>query len=129
MKKLFLYGYYLFLLFFAVFPFHTAGIHDLDKSYVGTFRLDHLLHFFVFAPLMPLQCIAFQCKNNIVYLKKFLLGLAITFVCEGVQYFLPYRSFNFTDMVANAGGLVLSLIIVRLVRFEDLLQKLEKDNG
>ncbi len=64
-----------------------------------------------------------------VYLKYFLPGLAIAFFCEGVQYFLPYRSFNLTDMAANAGGLVLSLIIARLVRFEDLLQNMGWDNG
>ncbi len=124
MMKFLLYGYYLFLLFFAVFPFHTAGIQDLDKSYVGTFRLDHFLHFFVFAPLMPLHCIVFGCKKNKEYLKYFLPGIGIAFFCEGVQYFLPYRSFNFTDMAANAGGLFLSLMIAWVINFDYLMQKI-----
>ncbi|MFW5757165.1 MAG: VanZ family protein [Bacteroidota bacterium] len=124
MTKLLLPGYYLFLLFFAVFPFHTAGIQDLDKSYVGTFRLDHLLHFFVFVPLIPLHCLKSGCKKGIETTKYFFQGLAVAIFCEGIQYFLPYRSFNLTDMAANAGGVILSLVIAWVVIFKNLFAKI-----
>lgn len=109
-------GYLVILLLMAAFPFNTATLHEIDKSYIGSFRGDHILHFLLFLPFFPLVCLQFGCTHPSRLTKVIPAGLGTGLFCELIQYFLPYRAFTLADLSANAIGVLLSLIVFLLLR-------------
>ncbi len=98
-----LYAYIATIIFLVAFPFKVIGIEDLDKVMVVRFRLDHLIHIAAFFTVYPLLAFAFPSVNK---WQLFLLALAFSILTEGLQHFLPYRSFNTSDMLANLLGML-----------------------
>lgn len=95
---------------------------NLNKIKLGpeTFqiRLDHLLHFFVYFLICIyylfgiLKDIKLFEKNS---LSKFvLLTLLLAVVTEVIQLWIPERTFNVYDLVANVVGLLIGLGLIEI---------------
>jgi len=78
----------------------------LDKISVFDFRADHIVHVLLFIP-WAYFCIKLN-KNLPLWL---LWGIMFAIVSEGLQYWLSYRSFNISDMLANVIGVIAGLFI------------------
>ena len=102
-KKLFL-AYVILIIFLAIVPIGDSGI--LNKTTIISFRADHILHALVFMPW------AFFCiilKKNL--LPWFVWGILYAIGAESIQYLLPYRSFNISDMLSNIIGVSAGFVV------------------
>lgn len=71
--------------------------------------MDYLLHALT---LIPWSYLAFQKINKPQQSIGIILisGLLFAALCEGIQYFLPYRAFNINDLAANFLGVILGSV-------------------
>ena len=76
-------------------PPNPAGLFDLDK-------VNHLGAFFVLSLLADYSYLA---RSALVLKGMALLGFGL--LIEGLQYWVGYRYFEFADLVADSGGIVL----------------------
>lgn len=99
-----LYLYLFILLVLHTMP--TSGVEELGEYYLGI-RGDHWIHATMFFPMGFLVLQVFFGKKIRAY------GIII-FACfffETLQYFLPYRSFDFYDIVADSVGAFFGILI------------------
>ena len=87
------------LLIFIIFPFKTAS--QLNHLTILHFRGDYFVHALLFLPWA-----FFRRGFCIKPLGWLLLGLAFAAGTEGLQHFVPYRTWNVNDLVANVLGMV-----------------------
>ncbi|MBN1186134.1 MAG: VanZ family protein [Bacteroidales bacterium] len=107
-----IFSIYLFLIIIqAIAPFGKSV--RLDEIFIFNFRADHIIHVFVFIPWM-----FFGIKMNKNLPLWFLWGILFAAGTECLQYFMPYRSFNISDIIANVIGVALGFAF--LARREDL---------
>jgi len=112
-------AYILLLLLLHVVPLGPA---DVNQYGVGGLRADYCLHALVFLPWMFLG--PFRRRPAALPLPKTAraaawlgLGIVAAVFLEGLQYSLPYRSFNPLDAVFNAAGVTAgALMWLRLRR-------------
>ena len=133
MKKL-LYTYITILILLAVLPINGTN-SLLNNNYLLNIRWDYLAHAIVYIPLVPLAHRSlgkggtvrrrFGVGGNINFKSLMILIISLLFAMslEGIQYFLSYRAFNINDLVANAVGVTLGLLIYLLLPVEQLLLK------
>lgn len=107
--------YALMVLLFNTLPFDLS--EKINEALLGEFRIDYLSHSLIFLPWSIFRCLFFK-KNKGIW---FFLGFCFALGIEGVQYFLPYRSFNWYDMMFNVVGLALGYLV-----FFGLNMKLEE---
>ena len=90
-------------------PLNGVGIPL--NNYILGLRADHLLHASVFIPcaLVLLDLIG---PKWLVWLASVAVGL----VTEGGQWLLPYRGYDVNDLIANAIGVTLGMVIILAVR-------------
>jgi hypothetical protein len=102
--------YLVFLVVMVVVP--LGGLNTtLSDTFVFELRLDYLVHALVFVPVVVLWKLGFPGQS----LWKIVgVGMVLAVGLEGVQYFLPYRSWNVNDAVGNVVGVVLGGVGVRL---------------
>jgi len=107
-RKIILLVYIIGTLLLVSLPLNEAGSDFLTNTYVVKIRLDYLGHIIIFLPFL------FMVKQ--VYFVPFLLillaGLVFAGVCEGIQYLLPYRSFNINDLIANVIGIIIGIALL-----------------
>lgn len=116
LKKIALPVYILVIIMLAVFPFSQAGLKSVNTIYVVSFRLDHIMHLLAFAPFYSLVALSFPPKT---LARNFLIALVVvvtSLAAEYVQYFLPYRTYNPADLLANFGGAVLGWMLWYVVK-------------
>lgn len=89
--KIILYGYTFVLLVLSVMPMDQAA---------GT---DKANHFFAYFILAVIATVAFR-KYARFYLISFAYAVIVGIFLEGVQFFIPYRSFDLRDILANVTG-------------------------
>lgn len=82
---------------------HTAAAEEIND------KLAHVISFLVLAKLADLS-FPQRRYDWAVWTPLLFYGLAI----EIIQYHLPYRSFSLLDMVADAGGLLVYWLIIKL---------------
>lgn len=128
-RRYFVPGFYIVMVFaMAVFPLSSVGVSGMDEIYMVSFRLDHLLHLIVFIPVYPLARWAIYAPSFTKSLLLLSSCLIIGFVAEFIQYFIPYRSFNLADIIANLGGVISGFLLFYLFKWlfpEKLLQTIE----
>ena len=107
--------YVVVVLILHVIP--TGDIIALNQMKVAQVRADYLLHSLIFLPYMVLVWLhSYKSKAGRVLetsqvLLWFVGGLALAVFAEGLQYFIPYRSFNITDLIFNTSGVPLGALI------------------
>ncbi len=114
-------GYFVLLFSLALLPLNGKD-SSINKTYIhtlGDLRLDYFLHGMLLVPWMSFRVLYphLEKENAVVWL---LTGLLLAISLEGVQYFLPYRTYNVKDLTANVIGLLMGiplwLVAVFLVR-------------
>jgi len=107
-RKVFLFIYVVGMLILVVLPLNDTKASFLSDTYVVKLRLDYLVHVIVFLPFILLVKLSYSMD----LLKGLLLGLVFAGICEGIQYLLPYRSFNVNDLIANVIGIIVGIVLV-----------------
>ncbi|MCA1786287.1 MAG: VanZ family protein [Desulfobacteraceae bacterium] len=101
--KTFLGLYLVFLVVMVLVPLGELNT-TLSDTFVFELRLDYLVHVLVFAPVVVLWKLGFPRHSMWVIMG---VGVVLAVGLEGVQYLLPYRSWNVNDAVGNVVGVVL----------------------
>ena len=136
LKNIFLL-YLVLIILLAIVPLGNSGI--LNNTTILSFRADHILHALIFLPwaffciktnhgytipsaVRDCSSYRFHCatlvksESHNKYLPLwFLWGIFFAVVSEGIQYFIPYRSFNLSDMLANGIGVVMGFVVFVLL--------------
>ena len=96
----------------SIMPHQDDSI--IEKSNITESGMEkHFIAYFIAAFL----CYYAFKKDHIVFI--LLSGCYIffySFALEALQFFLPYRTFNIKDVVANASGIILFVVIWGLYR-------------
>ena len=95
-KKIFY--FYLLIISLIAFTPNNAGVNT------GGDKTNHILAFIVFTILYYLTFKSYK--------KIFLYGIMFGIYIEIVQYFLPYRSCDFLDIIVDILGLFLGTILI-----------------
>ena len=106
-----------------VITVHIVPISDNvapDDYYYISMRPDQIIHFFMFSPFCFLiwawQQVNFY-EDVFFCLAVLFIGVIFSFVLEFLHLFIPYRSFELGDLVANVLG-ALAGSIAFLIRSE-----------
>ena len=99
--------YLCLLTFFSLAPVHLIfpNFFDHEENYFSIFNLvpsDKLMHFIMYLILGYLTHLAYPFKKQLLA-SCILFGLLM----EILQYFIPYRSFEIMDLIANTTGIIL----------------------
>jgi VanZ family protein len=105
--KLFTWIYLLVLVLGSVLPINSGT--TLNDNYLVEVRSDYLIHFLILLPL-PLMLSLSLSANTGLWIRVTLLGMLIVVFCEGIQWFIPYRTFNINDLLANGIGALIGVI-------------------
>jgi len=79
--------------------------------------LDKWAHIFLFFVLVFLWCRAYLKRDLVISIKKICFTIAILSVVYGIgmeivqHYFIPFRSFDYGDMIADAIGSIAGYIV------------------
>lgn len=84
----------------------ALSFYPIEKVAPGGDKLHHLAAFLLYVVLFYA---AFEKAKPI---PAALSALALGVFIEAVQYFLPFRSAEFMDVAADAGGIVIGLVLV-----------------
>ena len=98
----------------------TGGQVSLSDVDVSGFRASDLVHVVVFLPWGLLGFGYVFRRPRGVWLRGLawiFLGGVIGVVAESVQYWIPYRSFNPSDMMFNLAGVLLGSVVLLLGAF------------
>ncbi len=109
--RTFLFLYLAALAVISLMPFGGMNI-ALNDITVLSLRGDYLMHIIVFLPLVPVWKMALPTHPWWVVLP---FSLMISACAEGLQYYIPYRSFNINDLLGNMTGVVLGAVLLLLV--------------
>ena len=69
-------------------------------------------HFYAFILLSALGVLAYEKKNKIRLLFRYLL--LISFVLESLHFIIPNRGFEFSDLFGNIFGVILIMIFYKI---------------
>jgi VanZ family protein len=116
LKRIIFFSYLLLLIFAAVFPFTSTNVADMNNTYVMSFRLDHLLHVLAFLPLYALAYWTLKPLKRKQHFVLLVIGLFLASSIEFLHFFLDYRAFNSTDLIANLSGVLLGATIMLVVK-------------
>ncbi|MBN1337748.1 MAG: VanZ family protein [Bacteroidales bacterium] len=113
-KRLF-YIYTAALILLAVLPVNGLTPETpLNDVYIVSIRLDYLLHCIVFIPwvffLERITGLSYSSKP-LETLVMTLGGMVFAAGMEAVQYLLPYRGYNINDLLANALGVFIGVLL------------------
>lgn len=96
------------MLLLAVLPLNGTN-SVINNNYILSIRLDYLAHLIIFIPLPILMILSSKIKKNIFVI--LILVAAFAAFTEGLQYLIPFRTFNINDLVANGAGVGLGFLI------------------
>lgn len=109
---------YKILFFSALIAIEYLATTSLHIEIVETLW-DKFNHFFAFATLMVLLTLAY---GHLTQLQRVTLLFAFGVQIELVQAFLPSRYFSLLDIVADAIGIAVGIVIVELLKRFSLLK-------
>ena len=106
-KKLFLLlSFWLLVITILTLSIIPGAITELDQKELLSLRLDYLLHAIAYTALSFTGKISLKFKKQ-VFLAGFLVLFAI--ITEFLQLVLPWRAFNYVDMISNVIGVFAGL--------------------
>ena len=118
--------YCIVLLLLAVLPINSNS-SSINDTFIVNIRLDYLLHILIFLPFLPLAMypkpIKSQRKGTIKLLSLIMSGILFAVFTETIQLYLPYRTFNINDLIANILGIIMGLIIMVLMGLKIRMHK------
>ena len=119
----------IYLICIAILCFsHFEHMPEVQKSILGV-PTDKVVHFMMFLPFPILAYLSYgRFSDNLrktlcFVLISFAVGVGIAFLTEFLQGFLPYRSKDGNDLLADILALTASSIIVLLIDIHHLKQR------
>ena len=104
----------------ATLLFCLPGDQLSDASWLEELELDKVVHIGLFAGLVFLWCLPFQLLVENPRRRKIIYGwIALSFIAYGVAIefiqrdFIPFRSFDLYDIVADTIGCAIGWITIR----------------
>ena len=101
------------LILLYLFPGSLLGCFLYDNCKVQPkLTVDYIIstnHFYAFVILSIIGNLTFKKLNQFVFLSFYLISLSL--ILEILQYFIPKRSFEFSDLFGNLVGVVIVIII------------------
>ena len=101
------------LILLYLFPGSLLGCFLYDNCKVQPkLTVDYIIstnHLYTFVILSIIGNLTFKKPNQFVFLSFYLISLSI--ILEILQYFIPKRSFEFSDLFGNLVGVVIVIII------------------
>lgn len=92
------------ILLLVTLPFNF--VEKLNNITILHLRGDYFFHILMFLPWM-----FFQKTLSVKRLPWLLLGVVFASATEGLQYFIPWRSFNINDILANVSGVLIGFLL------------------
>ena len=113
-KNLLLKFYFFLITFVSLAPIHLylPGFFehdDTDYPFFDYIPLDKVGHFIMYFVLGALISKVYPRNRRVLF-----LGVIYGALMEVFQYFIPYRSFELMDMLANASGIMIILALSHL---------------
>ena len=103
----------LILIFLYLFPGSVLGwFLYKDLSLQPQITPDFIVstnHLYAYIVLSVVGFLTFRKNNQFIILSIYLIFLSI--VLEVLQYFIPNRSFEFSDLFGNIAGVIIAIII------------------
>ncbi|MDD4374236.1 MAG: VanZ family protein [Bacteroidales bacterium] len=101
-------AYVALIILLVTLPLNTSD--NLNNITILQLRGDYFLHILLFMPW------AFFFKTFHIKLSYWmLLALFFASATEGLQYLLPYRSYNINDLLANLLGILVGFALALLI--------------
>ena len=103
----------LILIFLYLFPCSVLGwflYNDLNSQ--PQITPDFIIstnHLYAFLIISTLGLLTFNISNQFIYISLYLIFLSLAL--EVAHYFIPKRSFEFTDLFGNLLGVIIVLIL------------------
>lgn len=110
--------YITILIVLALVPISTKKVFHLPNLSIQ-FRLDYIIHVIIYLPCIYLMRFGFGYSLFYAIVFSMLLGS----FTEGIQYWLPYRTFNINDFIANKIGVFVGSILL-IPKLSNLIRKL-----
>jgi VanZ family protein len=87
----------------------------LNNTYIINIRLDYISHFVLFIPWVTIVYLKFGKVSAFLNFDTYTIISLLTFAifAEFIQYYLPYRTFNINDLLANVFGVLLGILLVK----------------
>jgi glycopeptide antibiotics resistance protein len=87
----------------------------LNDTYIIKIRLDYISHFVLFNPWVSIVYLNFGKESAFLKFDSYTLFslLAFAIFSEFIQYYLPYRTFNINDLLANVFGVLLGILLAK----------------
>ncbi len=104
------YGYLFILFSVSTLPIN-GNDSTINNSYLAsTIRFDYVVHSIMLIPWMLLLLFYkdFGVKKVIAWI---ISGFLLAIITELIQCFLPYRTFNLIDLIANIIGVYLGFVL------------------
>ncbi|MCC5918100.1 MAG: VanZ family protein [Cryomorphaceae bacterium] len=111
-------AYFIVLILIHLLPLGGAFQDVATNTFVvGKIRLDYFFHALIFIPAFPLVYYFFVTKSaSESSFLPFLLVIILALSLETIQLLIPYRAFNFWDLIANFSGVLLGGLWVLMAR-------------
>lgn len=113
--------YNLFMFCWAIIILVLTFSSGLSNSNIEYADADKLVHVFMFAPLAFLMIVGFKKQQTFRGLRVNAVAYSLVFCSaygvfiEVVQFFLPHRSIEFADIMADTMGVVLGFFVYFMV--------------
>ena len=95
--------------FYCLLALYTYMGLSRSGAELTTIASDKLLHFSGYVVFIISAMLAYGKRRSFILL--FTLLFAYSVLIECIQYFLPYRTFDVRDILANLAGLIVGSII------------------
>ncbi len=103
----------LILIFLYLFPGSVLGwllYNDLSlQPQITTNFIISTNHFYAFLIISTIGLLTFNISNQFIYISLYLIFLSLAL--EVAHYFIPRRSFEFSDLFGNLLGVIIVLIL------------------
>lgn len=110
-------GYTLAILLLVTLPINGEDqlLGHLNDNYVLRIRLDYLFHALLFMPWVFLGAYGWELnsRSRLFFWLSLIGALSFAVLCEYVQLWLPYRTFNINDLVSNCLGVILGYLFAQ----------------
>jgi VanZ family protein len=118
-KRYFALGFWLWLLIILLITLLPQSHRIINIDTNSEFRLDYTIHFLVYFSLSVLfifwridQWLKISNKELLWYIFS---GIAICAITELLQFYIPGRTFNKTDLLFNILGVIVGIVLIKLI--------------
>ena len=115
----------LILIFLYLFPGSVVGwfLYN-DLSLQPQITPDFIIstnHVYAFLIISTIGLLTFNISNQFIYISLYLIFLSLAL--EVAHYFIPKRSFEFTDLFGNLLGVLIVVLINFIIKKNEIFKK------